>query len=1316
MIWPTGSRRRNPAQSAVARFFHRPVLESLEDRILPSTNVLTYHNDNARTGADLTETMLTPANVNVNDFGKLFTQSLDGNVYAQPLVMSNVPIPGKGLHDIVFVATEHDSVYAFDADTNGPALWQASFINPAAGVTPIPWQNAGNQLIFPEQGITATPVIDPGTNTLYVEAATKEVSGSTTRYVQRLHALDVSTGAEKFGGPVEIQASAPGTGGGGSQVTFDPLLNKERCALTLVNGIVYTAWSSQDDQPQIHGWIIGYNASTLQQAAVFCSTPNGSLATFWAVGEGLAADSRGNLYGGTGNGTFDTTAPRIDYGDTMLKLTPGSGGLAVQDFFTPSDQDNLDNLDLDFGSGGWALLPDEAGSPTHRHLLVTVDKSGNFYMIDRDAMGQYQPGGDLAVQEQPGLFGSGFSVPAYFNNAVYYAGEGNPLMALSVNNAFMSTTAISQGPTILPAGGSPSISANGKTNGIAWVVDTNGYFTDPQTGAVLYACDANNLSRELWDSNQAGTRDQLGTPIKFAVPTIANGHVYVGGLNTLTVFGLANFTDPGFESTILTTGGGAYQYGAADPAWTFTAGAGVAGNGSAFNNPVAPQGSHVAFLQGAGSIISQTVTVPTNGVYYLGFFAAQRPGNQQTFQVLVDGKIAGSYNTFTSASYTALATDSFALSAGAHTIAFDGTNLHGGDNTVFVDQVTIQSLRPGLTDFGFEQPLVGTGLAAYQYGPGGGSWAFSAGSGIAGNGSAFGNPLSPDGTQAAFLQGAGGSISQAVSFIAGGTYSVGFAAAQRPGNGQTFQVLVDGNIIASFNSFTSTSYTPLATGSFTVSAGIHTIIVRGTNLNGGDNTVFLDHVMISKLSPSFSDIGFEQPSIGTGPTAYQYQPAGGFWTYAGSAGVVGNGSNFSNPVAPQGTQAAFLQGSGGSIRQTVSFASGGNYAVSYLAAQRPGNQQTFQLFLDGNVIATFNSLTSTAYTQLATNIFSVSAGLHTIIFRGTNQKGGDNTVFLDQVVIQAASPSFADAGFEQLSQGTGAAAYRYQPAGGPWTYAGSAGLAGNGSAFNNPVAPQGTQVAILQAAASIRQTVQFIAAGTYSIGFLAAQRPGNRQTFQVLVDGNVIGTFNNFVSSGNAYTGLTTDSFSVSAGPHTVVFQGTNLFGGDNTVFLDQTTISAVPVTDGSFERPAIGTGVNAYQYGPAGGPWNFAPGAGLAGDGSAFGNPLSAQGTQAVFLQGGGGTVSQAVSFTSGGQFSLSFFAAQRLANRQTFQVLLDGQIIGEFDDITSTSYDIFTTNSFAVGAGVHTIAFKGTDLNSSVNNGDNTIFIDQVTIALLS
>jgi hypothetical protein len=1306
----------------------RPSLEELERRVLLSTNVLTYHNDNSRTGQDLTETTLTPNNVNVNDFGKLFTLPVDGNVYAQPLMMSDVAIPGKGIHDVLFVATEHDSVYAFDADTPGAPLWQDSFINPAAGITTIPWQDINSNLIYPEQGITGTPVIDPSTNTLYVVAATKEVSGNTVNYFQRLHALDLTTGAEKFGGPVVIQATVSGTGQGGTQVTFLPLWQLERSGLLLDNGVVYTSWASQDDNWLSRGWIIGYNATTLQQTGAFCTTPNGVLGTLWGAGEGGAADGSGNIYVATGNGTFDTTTPRVDYGDSMLKLTPS---LQVSDFFTPSSQGSENGQDLDFGSGGWMLLPDEAGSSAHPHLAVTEDKSGRIFLINRDNMGQYDPNTDHVVEELNGVLGGGygFSVPAYFNHTIYWADTTAPLMAFSIDNGFMSTSPTSVAPTPMPPGGGASISANGTANGIVWVIDNGGYYYAPQYPGVLHAYDASDLAHELYNSNQAGTRDQMGIPIKFAVPTVANGHVYVGGLNSVTVYGLlANeppaFSDPSFAQPAVGTGPNAYQYDPTGVPWAFSGNwAGVAGNGSTLGNPDAPSGTQAGFLQKAGGSISQAATFPTNGTYNISFLAAQKPGNQETFQLQLDGNVIGTFNNYTSTAYSALSTNSFAVTAGVHTLTFAGTDLNAnvnGDDTVFIDQVIINPVAPAFNDPGFEQPPVGTGSSAYQYDPTGAPWTYTGIAGVVGNGSAFGDPTAPQGTQAAFLQMGGGSISQSVNFQAGGTYAITFMAAQRANNHQTFNVLFDGDVVGIFENFNSNTYVPLSTDAFSASPGSHTITIEGTNLAGGDNTVFIDQTGISQVSPPvFSDPGFEQPPVGSG--AYQFDPTGAPWTYSGPAGLVGNGSAYGNSAAPEGNQAAFLQNAGGTISQSITFATGGNYTISFLAAQRLNNHQTFEVLLDGTVVGIFDNFNSPNYTRLTTDSFAVTPGTHTITFEGTdldaNINNGDNTIFIDQAAINLVlAPAFVDPGFEQPPAGVGANAFQYDPTGDAWIYMGATGVVGNGSNYGNPNAPQGTQAAFLQGSqASVSQSIVVEVGGTYAINFFAAQRMNDQQTFEVLLDGNVIGDFDNYTST--SYSLLTTNTFAVTAGVHSISFQATNLDSnlnnGDNTVFIDESSIvsMAMPaVSDPAFEQPTLAPGT--YQYDPMAGNWSFAGIAGVLSNGSAFGNQASPAGTQAAFLQKAGGTINQEVSFAVSGNYTISFMAAERTGNQETFQVLLDGNVVGTFDNLTSGSYSLLTTNTFSVTTGVHVLSFIGTNLNSNVDGGDNTVFIDQPTI----
>jgi uncharacterized protein (TIGR03437 family) len=509
------------------------LLTALLSPAVAQVSVLTYHNDLARTGQNLAETALTPANVNMRQFGKLFSYPVDGYVYAQPLYMPGVAIPGKGTRNVVFVATEHDSVYAFDADNITAPLWQVSFLDPASGVTTVPYQNVfGCDQIVPEIGITGTPVIDPASGTLYVVTMTMEVSGGATNYAHRLHALDLTTGAERTGSPVLIQASFPGTGEKGTTVTFIPRNYKSRPGVLLLNGVVYTSWSSHCDAGAYHGWLMGYDAKTLAQVSVYNNTPNGSQGSFWAGGAAPAVDAQGNIYLDAGNGTFDSDTGGTDLGESFIKLST-SGGLSVIDYFTPFNQLDLNNKDLDTGSSGSLLLPDSVGSPEHPHLLTSAGKEGRIYLLDRDNLGHFQAGSDSQiVQSLPAAVTGLFGIPAYFNGTVYFSGGGDNLKAFPIANAAFGPTPSSQSATKIGGLGSvPSVSANGATNGIVWI-------TESSSGGILRAYDAGNLASELYDSGQNRARDALGSYVKFSSPTIANGKVYAGTQNSLAVFGL----------------------------------------------------------------------------------------------------------------------------------------------------------------------------------------------------------------------------------------------------------------------------------------------------------------------------------------------------------------------------------------------------------------------------------------------------------------------------------------------------------------------------------------------------------------------------------------------------------------------------------------------------------------------------------------------------------------------------------------------------------------------------------------------------------
>ena len=501
-----------------------------------TTDVLTHHNDIARTGQNLTETILNPGNVTSAKFGKIGFYSVDGLVDAQPLYASSVAVPGNGTHNILIVATEHDSVYAFDADS-GTVLWQTSAL--LSGETTS--DSRGCTQVVPEIGITSTPVIDRsrGTNgVVFVVAMSKDASHN---YHQRVHALDLALGTELFGGPVDVQAKYPGRGDNsdGTNVVFAPAQYEERAGLLLMNGILYTSWTSHCDIRPYTGWIIAYDAATLAQTSVLNVTPNGNEGAIWMAGSGLAADNSGNIYFLDANGVFDTTLNSSgfpdgsDYGNAFMKLSTSSG-LAVADYFEMADQASENGADTDLGSGGALVLPDLTdGSGNTLPLAVGAGKDAIIYVVNRDSMGKFTSTNSGIYQQISGqLPGSVFSMPAYFNGTLYYGAVGGPVQAFPITNAKLSTSATAHTSNSFPyPGTTPAISANGTSNGIVWAVENN-------TPAVLHAYDATTLN-ELYNTNQASNaRDQFGNGNKYITPTIVNGKGYVGTPNGVAVFGL----------------------------------------------------------------------------------------------------------------------------------------------------------------------------------------------------------------------------------------------------------------------------------------------------------------------------------------------------------------------------------------------------------------------------------------------------------------------------------------------------------------------------------------------------------------------------------------------------------------------------------------------------------------------------------------------------------------------------------------------------------------------------------------------------------
>ena len=541
---------REPFGASRLRRGYRPQVIALEARSLLNADVLTYQYNNSRTGADLQETTLTPSKVNSAQFGRVSFIHVDGKVDAQPLYVAGLAIPNHGTHDVLFVATENDSLYAFDADDaellwhDGPSGTPTSLLKP--GEVPVQANDiAGNQF-GSELGILDTPVINGATRTIYLEAESRALNNGKLVFYQRIHAIDITTGVERLP-PRTIDASItyPGSNpvGNGKFVSFDPAQYKERDALTLSNGVVYTAWASNADVPPYTGWVIGFRASDLGVAAILNVDPNGfpaaaavdgpSGGTFWNSGGGFAVDSAGNLYNASANGPFDAT--KGDYGDSILKLSTARG-LAVSDYFTPYNQQDLANKDLDIGSSDVVLLPDLSDGQGHTvHLAVTAGKDGSIYVVNRDNLGQFDARSNAKIyQELAGVLGAALVDPiAYFNGRLYMGAPGQPLRAFTLTNARLSANPGSQTALKFPYPGTgPSISANGNTNGIVWAVEGG-------NTAVLHAYDANNLAVELYNSNKAANgRDHFGPDSKFIVPTVANGKVYVGSQSGIAVFGL----------------------------------------------------------------------------------------------------------------------------------------------------------------------------------------------------------------------------------------------------------------------------------------------------------------------------------------------------------------------------------------------------------------------------------------------------------------------------------------------------------------------------------------------------------------------------------------------------------------------------------------------------------------------------------------------------------------------------------------------------------------------------------------------------------
>jgi hypothetical protein len=505
--------------------------------------VATYHNDLSRDGVNVREYALTTSSVNNASFGKLFSCAIDAPAYAQPLWVANLTI-GGGTHNVLIAATSHDSVYVFDADAS-PCItyWHKQLI--PTGETWVSSTDVNSTDIFPDIGIVGTPVVDLASSTVYVVAKTENQSSGcapSSSCHQQLHALSLVDGSEKFNGPIEIASSISiggiGDGSSGGRVPFNPLTENQRAGLALVNGVVYVSWASHGDNDPYHGWVLGFTASNLALApALYNVSPNGSRGGIWMSGGAPAADSGNNLYLITGNGTYDG-ATSSDYGDSFLKLST-SGGIFISDWFTPADESSLEAGDTDFGSGGAAILVDQPSSPIP-HLVVGGGKEGNLFVLNRDNLGKFNPTNQV-VQTLP-IGQPIFATSAFWNNFLYLAGVNGRMNAFSFDIAtgkFNASVASQSATSYGFPGATPSISAAGSTNGIVWAIDSSAYGTPccANGPAVLHAYDAANLAAELWNSTQ-GSGNAAGNAVKFSVPTVANGKVYIGTRSEVSVYGL----------------------------------------------------------------------------------------------------------------------------------------------------------------------------------------------------------------------------------------------------------------------------------------------------------------------------------------------------------------------------------------------------------------------------------------------------------------------------------------------------------------------------------------------------------------------------------------------------------------------------------------------------------------------------------------------------------------------------------------------------------------------------------------------------------
>lgn len=502
------------------------------------TAVTTYHNDNARAGVSATEKTLTPANVNLVSFGKVASVAVEGDIYAQPLYVSNLLMSDGKVHNVVFVATAHDQVYAIDANTR-TILWHRDFLDSQGLVTPVPAIDLDCDDLTPEIGIIGTPVIDTSLRTIYFVVRTKETQNGGASYYQRLHSLSLSTGRDTL--PPQVISTPPDRQGTFGTARFSPKANNQRSALLLANGQIYIAWASHCDGVGggYAGWLISFSEATLTETGGWAPTPTAMQGGIWMSGGGPSSDASGDIYLNVGNGWTDVMTGGTNYGDSVVRLHPSDSGISVADYFVPFDYERLNSSDADLGASSPLLLPAQPGA-THPNLMVVTGKDGTLYLLDRDNLGKWQANNDNQVVENFWVGSYAFCSLAFWNNTLYCAFANASAEALAYDPASQTInptpTSTSGAIVIGYPGASPTVSANGLSDAIVWLIQADQY--EDGGNAILRAFDATNLANELYDSEMSSDRDHAGPAVKFTVPTVADGQVFVGTHNELDIYGL----------------------------------------------------------------------------------------------------------------------------------------------------------------------------------------------------------------------------------------------------------------------------------------------------------------------------------------------------------------------------------------------------------------------------------------------------------------------------------------------------------------------------------------------------------------------------------------------------------------------------------------------------------------------------------------------------------------------------------------------------------------------------------------------------------